>query len=378
MVNTEIVSKDQIQNRIAWSGEVNGTVITAYDDPVNPKFLSADVMQNWGYTGSSCNWVLGKMISLEETITWLDDHKNRKTDEIREFIMNRVSIMKETASCLATKSESSTSVTSLLLFSNSEFKHVRTMMIDGEPWFVGKDIADILGYTNTAKAIRDHVDNEDKLTERIVLSGQNREMYIINESGLYSLIISSKLPSAKRFKHWVTSEVLPTIRKQNVYLTPDAQQKLVDAVTKSVTDSIMKQLNSKYSESKPVQNPSHKPELPKLQGPVESKFYGIKNMRSANQFHVADHPVSIGELALIAKENELYVSRNEIFATLRRMGILSKDRMSWNALISHKSWFIVVNHYNRSGGFSYSTLQVKPEYQGRVLYIAQTYRERKN
>lgn len=83
--------------------------------------------------------------------------------------------------------------------------------------FVGKDVADILEYTNTAKAIRDHVDEEDKLTERIVLSGQNREVIFINESGLYSLILSSKMPNAKKFKHWVTAEVLPTIRKHGMY-----------------------------------------------------------------------------------------------------------------------------------------------------------------
>ena len=83
--------------------------------------------------------------------------------------------------------------------------------------FVGKDVADILEYTNTAKAIRDHVDEEDKLTERIVLSGQNREVIFINESGLYSLILSSKMPNAKKFKHWVTAEVLPTVRKHGMY-----------------------------------------------------------------------------------------------------------------------------------------------------------------
>ena len=93
-------------------------------------------------------------------------------------------------------------------FSNEEFGDVRTINVDGEPYFVGKDIAVILGYKNTPKAIRDHVDNEDKLTERIVLSGQNREVIFINESGLYSLILSSKLPKAKELKRWVTSEVL--------------------------------------------------------------------------------------------------------------------------------------------------------------------------
>ncbi len=107
--------------------------------------------------------------------------------------------------------------TQITLFENPDFGQVRTLMIDEEPWFVGKDVASILGYTNTAKAIRDHVDNEDKLTERIVLSGQNREVIFINESGLYSLILSSKLPTAKQFKHWVTSEVLPSIRKTGGY-----------------------------------------------------------------------------------------------------------------------------------------------------------------
>lgn len=102
----------------------------------------------------------------------------------------------------------------LMVFQNQEFGEVRSLMIEREPWFIGKDVASILGYSNTAKAIRDHVDDEDKLTERIVLSGQNREAIFINESGLYSLILSSKLPNAKRFKKWVTGEVLPSIRNK--------------------------------------------------------------------------------------------------------------------------------------------------------------------
>lgn len=97
-------------------------------------------------------------------------------------------------------------------------QEVRTLTIDNKPWFVGKDVADILGYQNPQKAIRDHVDFEDKLTEQIVQSGQNREMIIINESGLYSLILSSKLPQSKEFKRWVTSEVLPQIRLQGAYV----------------------------------------------------------------------------------------------------------------------------------------------------------------
>ncbi|UZT07883.1 MULTISPECIES: BRO family protein [Clostridium] len=114
----------------------------------------------------------------------------------------------------------------LQIFENDEFGQVRGILINDEPYFVGKDVAEILGYSNTPKAIRDHVDDEDKLTERIVLSGQNREVIVINESGLYSLILSSKLPNAKKFKRWVTSEVLPHIRKTGSYQIPKMSKEL--------------------------------------------------------------------------------------------------------------------------------------------------------
>lgn len=107
--------------------------------------------------------------------------------------------------------------TEFMIFNKEEFGSVRTMEIDGEPWFVGKDVAMSLGYSNTPKAIRDHVDEEDKLTERFVLSGQNRKIIIINESGLYSLIFSSEISQAKKFKRWITSEVIPSIRKTGSY-----------------------------------------------------------------------------------------------------------------------------------------------------------------
>ena len=107
------------------------------------------------------------------------------------------------------------------VFNNTEFGNIRTLEINGEPFFVGKDVATALGYERPDNAIRNHVDGEDKLTHQISASGQNRTMYIINESGLYSLIFASKLPSAKRFKRWVTSEVLPMIRKTGKYSVPD-------------------------------------------------------------------------------------------------------------------------------------------------------------
>lgn len=106
------------------------------------------------------------------------------------------------------------------IFNNSEFGRVRILMIDSEPWFVGKDVAQALEYSDTDQALRKNVENEDKLTRPIDGLGQMRNMTIINESGLYALIFGSKLESAKRFKHWVTSEVLPAIRKTGSYSAP--------------------------------------------------------------------------------------------------------------------------------------------------------------
>ena len=99
-------------------------------------------------------------------------------------------------------------------------QQVRIVTIDNEAYFVGKDVADILGYANNRDALVKHVDDEDKQTSQIATAGQKRSMTVINESGLYSLILGSKLPQAKDFKHWVTSEVLPTIRKHGAYMTP--------------------------------------------------------------------------------------------------------------------------------------------------------------
>lgn len=105
----------------------------------------------------------------------------------------------------------------LTVFTNQEFGEVRTIIIDDVVYFVGKDVADILGYSRPDHAINNHVDNEDKLMYQIDTLGQKRQMFIINESGLYSLILSSQLPNAKKFKRWVTSEVLPQIRKTGTY-----------------------------------------------------------------------------------------------------------------------------------------------------------------
>lgn len=106
-------------------------------------------------------------------------------------------------------------------------RQVRTLVVDNEPMFVGKDVADILGYQNGSRDVNTHVEEEDRLKYQIGTSGQSREMTIINESGLYSLVISSKLPTAKEFKHWVTHEVLPSIRKHGAYMTPETIEKAI-------------------------------------------------------------------------------------------------------------------------------------------------------
>lgn len=107
----------------------------------------------------------------------------------------------------------------LKIFNNNEFGEIRVLEKDGVPWFVGKDVSQILGYSNHSKALLDHVDKEDKLNNDSLSSLGQRGGWLINESGLYSLILSSKLPNAKKFKRWVTSEILPSIRKHGAYMT---------------------------------------------------------------------------------------------------------------------------------------------------------------
>ena len=128
----------------------------------------------------------------------------------------------------------------LQIFSNEEFGQVRTMLIDGEPWFVGKDVAEALGYANTKDAISTHVEREDKKviqkSEITTLEIPNRGMTIINESGLYALIFGSKLDSAKRFKRWVTSEVLPAIRKTGSYNRPMTEAEQIRLLAKGATE----------------------------------------------------------------------------------------------------------------------------------------------
>lgn len=189
----------------------------------------------------------------------------------------------------------------LKIFENKEFGKIRTVIENGEPWFIGKEVADILEYANTAKAIRDHVDEENKLTERIVRSGQNREVIFINESGLYSLILSSKLPNAKKFKKWVTSEVLPSIRKNGGYIA--GQETMSD-------DELMARA------------------LQVAQNKILERDKQIETMKPKAIFAdavAASHTsILIGDLAKLISQNGVNIGQKRLFKWLRDNGYLIK------------------------------------------------------
>jgi anti-repressor protein len=187
-------------------------------------------------------------------------------------------------------------------FENSE---VRTHVVDGNPWFVGKDVAEILGYTNTPKAIRDHVEEEDKLSERIVLSGQARETIVINESGLYSLVLKSKLPSAKRFKRWVTDEVLPSIRKHGAYATENVLEQAIGN-----PDFMIGLLSSLKSEQEARKKAEQIIEAQRPKALV------------GEMLEVSQNSVSVKKLATILKQNGFNTGQNRLFDWMRENGYL--------------------------------------------------------
>ena len=132
----------------------------------------------------------------------------------------------------------------VMLFENKEFGEIRTLTIDGEPYFVGKDVAEILGYAEPRSAVSKKVDDEDRGVAKMETPSGVQEMTIINESGFYSLVLSSKLPTAKKFKRWVTSEVLPSIRKTGGYINgagmEEIMQRTVAETIQAVVPEVMK------------------------------------------------------------------------------------------------------------------------------------------
>lgn len=191
------------------------------------------------------------------------------------------------------------------IFENEEFGQIRIIEKDGEPWLVGKDVAEILGYTNTPKAIRDHIDDEDKLTERIVLSGQNREAILINESGLYSLVLSSKLPTAKKFKRWVTSEVLPSIRKHGAYMTPETLQA---AILNPDTMIQLCQALKEEQEKRKALEVKVEEDKPKVQ--------------FAEAVDSSPSSILVGTLAKLITQNGVKIGQNKLYEWMRQNGYL--------------------------------------------------------
>ena len=210
---------------------------------------------------------------------------------------------------------------SLKIFENPEFGSIRTLELNGEPWFVGKDVAEVLGYSNTQKAIRDHVDEEDKLTERIVLAGQNRDVIFINESGLYSLILSSKLPTAKAFKRWVTSEVLPAIRKTGGYIPTTPQMSEQEIMARAVQIS--------------MNTIKHQKE--QLDRQAEQLEQQAPKVLFADSVASSSSSILVFDLAKLLKQNGVNMGGNRLFAWLREHGYLVKRKGSDYNMPTQKS-----------------------------------------
>lgn len=193
----------------------------------------------------------------------------------------------------------------LQIFNSPEFGQIRTIERDGEPWFVGKDVAAALGYTDLNKAIMMHVDEEDKLNDKMASSLGQRGGWFINESGLYSLVLSSKLPGAKQFKRWITSEVIPTIRKHGAYMTPD---RLQDVLLNPDTLIQLAQNLKEEQEKRRALETQIETDKPKVlfAGAVETSKSSIL----------------IGELAKIIKQNGINIGQNRLFEWMRQNGYL--------------------------------------------------------
>jgi len=187
----------------------------------------------------------------------------------------------------------------LQVFKNQEFGSVRTLMINSEPWLVGKDVAEVLGYKNTRDALSKHVDDEDKGVAKCDTLGGTQNIAIINESGLYSLIISSKLESAKKFKRWVTSEVLPTLRKTGQYQVKELSGQELMAKALIEAQSVLAAKDKVIEEMKP-------------------------KVVFADAVATSHTSILVGELAKILKQNGIDMGQKRLFAWLREKGYLIK------------------------------------------------------
>ena len=223
---------------------------------------------------------------------------------------------------------------------NFRTQQVRTVLIENDPWFVGKDIATILGYAKTADAVRKHIDKEDKGVFVLETPGGKQPVTIINESGLYSLILSSKMPDAKVFKRWVTSEVLPTIRKHGAYMT---DEKAFDVVHNKTGLADLLQQAADQLKQKDIEIAEMKP---------KALF--------ADSVATSHTTILIGELAKILRGNGIDIGANRLFAWMREHGyLINRKGSDWN-MPTQKSMNLglfkiketTINHSNGSTSIS--------------------------
>ena len=193
----------------------------------------------------------------------------------------------------------------LQVFKNQEFGSVRTLVVNDEPWFVGKDVAEALGYSNSRNAVPKHVSKEDSLRTQIEYAGQRREVTIINESGLYALIFGSKLESAQKFKRWVTSEVLPALRKTGQYQVKELSGSELMAKALIEAQSVLAAKDKQIEQMKP-----------------KALF--------ADAVSASKGSISVGSLAKLLAQNGIAIGQNRLFAWLRDNNFLIKDGKSKN------------------------------------------------
>jgi anti-repressor protein len=220
------------------------------------------------------------------------------------------------------------SAANIQIFENQEFGKVRTILIDGEPWFVGKDVAEILGYSNPSEALMDHVDDDDKLNSKMLLSSKlnsetilslnlgQRGGWLITESGLYSLILSSKLESAKKFKKWVTSEVLPSLRKTGAY---SMEQLSKDFYIQTYADALILAGNLQKRVQEQHERIKEQKKVIEVQKP-KVEFYDTVT-KSESTFDMAE----VAKLLKISNMGSV-----KLFEFLREQDVLSDNKSNWN------------------------------------------------
>lgn len=244
----------------------------------------------------------------------------------------------------------------LRAFNNETFGFIRVIDKDGDPWFVGKDVAEILGYSNPRKALIDHVDEDDKGVTKCDTRGGAQEFTVINESGLYSLVLKSKLPKAKEFKKWITSDVLPSIRKHGAYLTPEKIEEVLlnpDTIIKICTQLKEEQAKRREAEAK------------------------LEEAKPAQVFAAAvsasPKSILVRGLASFLKQNGIDIGQNRLFKWLRENGFLVKNgadkNMQTQKAMDLGLFEIKEGTYINGSGENILTRTVKITGKGQIYFV---------